>query len=171
MMRFNKDYKFNVPYGHKPRRFSKAYITKIVNQVAHIEELLRQYNWDFVCRSFEDTIGEATHADFIYCDPPYIGRHVDYYDSWDESSERALHDALTDSCASYMLSTWHHNEYRTNPYIEQIWGNCQVVTREHFYFVGAREKNRNPVTEALLVNYAVAEAETVQVQQTLANAV
>ena len=55
MMRFNKDYNFNVPYGHKPQRFAKAYITKIVNQVAHIEELLKNHEWEFLCQSFEDT--------------------------------------------------------------------------------------------------------------------
>lgn len=39
MIRFNKNYRFNVPYGHKPQRFSKAYVTKIVNQVKHLENL------------------------------------------------------------------------------------------------------------------------------------
>lgn len=33
VLRFNKSGKFNVPFGHKPQRFSKAYITKIANQV------------------------------------------------------------------------------------------------------------------------------------------
>ena len=49
MIRFNKDYAFNVPYGHKPQRFTKAYITKIVNQVAHVEKLLRLHSWEFIC--------------------------------------------------------------------------------------------------------------------------
>lgn len=88
MIRFNKNYKFNVPYGHKPNRFSKAYITKIVNQVNHIEQLLSIYDWIFICQSYEDTIESINEKKaFIYCDPPYIGRHVDYYDSWDEQSE------------------------------------------------------------------------------------
>lgn len=155
MMRFNKDYNFNVPYGHKPQRFAKAYITKIVNQVAHIEELLKNYEWEFLCQSFEDTISSATHSDFIYCDPPYIGRHVDYYDSWDEELEVALHSALVKSQSNFMLSTWHHNDYRSNEYIEQVWNDCQIITREHFYHVGAKEKNRNPVVEALLTNYVI----------------
>ena len=153
MMRFNKDYQYNVPYGHKPLRFSKAYVTKIVNQVAHIENMLKHHEWRFVCQSFEETIRAAENTDFIYCDPPYIGRHVDYYDSWDEDSETALHSVLMRSGASFMLSTWHHNPYRTNEYIERVWGDCQIVTREHFYHVGAKERNRNAVTEALLMNY------------------
>lgn len=153
MMRFNKDYNFNVPYGHKPQRFAKAYVTKIVNQVAHIEELLKKHEWEFLCQSFEDTISMAAHSDFIYCDPPYIGRHVDYYDSWDEASEIALHNTLIKSQSHFMLSTWHHNDYRSNEYIGQVWNDCQIITQEHFYHLGAKEKNRNPIVEALLTNY------------------
>lgn len=156
MMRFNKDYQFNVPYGHKPMRFSKAYITKIVNQVAHVEELVKKNDWDFVCQSYEDTIRSAGKNDFIYCDPPYIGRHVDYYDSWDENHETALHDSLISSESKFMVSTWHHNDYRANTYIESVWEGCRIITREHFYYVGAKEKNRNPVVEALLTNYSAA---------------
>lgn len=155
MIRFNKDYDFNVPYGHKPQRFAKAYITKIVNQVAHVEKLLQQHSWEFLCQSFADTIAMAEENDFIYCDPPYIGRHVDYYDRWDEPSELALHKALTESKAKFMLSTWDHNDYRENEYILSVWNDCEKITREHFYHVGAKETNRNPVMEALLTNYTV----------------
>ena len=66
MIRFNKNYEFNVPYGHKPNRFSKAYITKIVNQVANISYLFKNTMWDFICQSFEDTIAMAEKNSFIY---------------------------------------------------------------------------------------------------------
>lgn len=155
MMRFNKDYKFNVPYGHKSQRFSKAYITKIVNQVYHIETLLENHDWIFLCQSFEDTIANSSKSDFIYCDPPYIGRNVDYYDSWDEESEIKLHNSLIKADSLFMLSTWHHNNYRFNKYIDEIWSECQIITQEHYYHVGAKEKNRNAITEALLTNYPI----------------
>lgn len=155
MIRFNKSYDFNVPYGHKPQRFAKAYITKIVNQVAHVSNLLQKHDWSFVCQSFEKTIAMSGDNAFIYCDPPYIGRHVDYYDSWDEQSEILLHRTLVDSNARFMLSTWDHNAYRKNDYIALVWSDCQKITQEHFYHVGAKEKNRNPVIEALLTNYTV----------------
>ena len=157
MMRFNKEYVFNVPYGHKPERFSKGYITKIVNQILHVSFLLKSHSWEFICQPFEETIGMARENDFIYCDPPYIGRHVDYYDSWDESEEIALHQALVESNAKFMLSTWHHNDFRKNEYISSVWQDCEVTTKEHFYHVGAKEKNRNPVVEALLTNYPLNE--------------
>lgn len=160
MIRFNKDYQFNVPYGHKPNRFSKAYITKIVNQVIHIEQLLKVNDWTFVCQDFLDTIAQAPSHAFIYCDPPYIGRHVDYYDSWDEQTETSLRDALISSNVHFMLSTWDHNDYRTNEYINTIWSFCYKITKEHFYYVGAKEKNRNPMVEALLTNYTTLQNKT-----------
>lgn len=158
MIRFNRNYEFNVPYGHKPKRFSKAYITKVTNQVKYVEDMLKTHSWEFLCQSFEKTILMANTNDFIYCDPPYIGRHVDYYDSWDENSEIALHNALVKSGANFMLSTWDHNAYRRNEYIDTVWGFCHKTTREHFYHVGAKEENRKPMIEALLTNYIVDSA-------------
>ena len=117
VIRFNKSLKFNVPYGHKPQRFSKAYVTKVVNQVAWVEELLKKNNWIFCCQSFRETIEMADRQSFIYCDPPYIGRHVDFYDSWDEGMELELKQVLVMSNGKFMLSTWDHNQYRTNEYI------------------------------------------------------
>ncbi len=153
MIRFNKNYEFNVPYGHKPYRFSKAYVTKIVNQVAHVEYLIKKNHWTFLCQPFQKTIAMASKGDFIYCDPPYIGRHVDYFDSWDVASEKQLHEALTKVQSNFMLSTWHHNDYRINDSIKELWPECFVITQNHFYHVGAKEKNRHPMVEALLTNY------------------
>ena len=155
MMRFNKNNKFNVPYGHKPNRFAKAYITKILNQVKFVEMKLALNNWSFLCLPFEKTLSMADERSFIYCDPPYIDRHVDYYDSWDETEERKLHEALEASKAMYMISTWAGNVYRKNPYIDTLWGNCNKIFIEHFYFLGGKEKNRNAMTEALLTNYFI----------------
>lgn len=153
MIRFNKKGGFNVPYGHKPQRFAKAYITKICNQIEHVEMLLKTKDWTFVEQSFEKTITEADENSFIYCDPPYIGRHVDYFDSWDETQEQALHDLLVSRDGLFMISTWDHNAYRRNEYVYSLWADCYKTTREHFYHVGAKEANRNAMLEALLTNY------------------
>lgn len=153
MIRFNRYYKFNVPYGHKPERFAKAYVTKICNQVKHLETIFPENDWTFECCSFEETISKATPSDFIYCDPPYIGRYVDYYDSWNEELEQKLHDTLFQSDAHFMLSTWDENKYRKNEYIDSIWSGCYKINKEHFYHVGAKESNRNSMMEALLTNY------------------
>jgi len=153
MIRFNRKFKFNVPYGHKPERFAQAYITKIVNQIKYLEFAFEQNNWEFKCQSFEETIKETNTTDFIYCDPPYIGRHVDYYDSWDETNELKLHELLTNSGAKFMLSTWDNNEYRKNEYLDTVWNDCYKLNKEHFYHLGAKESNRKPMIEALMINY------------------
>ena len=156
MIRFNRNNKFNVPYGHKDSRFSKSYITKIVNQIKHIEEIMDKKNWIFLCQSFEETIKLADgKKSFLYCDPPYIGRHVDYFDSWDESLEKELKESLEKSGSKFMLSTWDHNQYRKNEYIDTLWGFCNKVLKDHYYFVGAKEQNRTPMVEALLTNYTL----------------
>lgn len=153
MIRFNKNLRFNVPYGHKPERFAQAYITKIINQVKYLETAFSQNNWVFKCQTFEETIKEAKKDDFIYCDPPYIGRHVDYYDSWDEKDEIKLYELLKNSGSKFMLSTWDNNQYRKNEYLETIWKDCYKLNKEHFYHIGAKEENRNPMIEALILNY------------------
>lgn len=153
MIRFNRKFEFNVPYGHKPERFAQAYITKITNQVKQIDFLIANNDWQFICQDFKETIKMAKENDLIYCDPPYIGRHVDYYDSWDEQNELDLEEALRNCGAKFVVSTWHSNQYRKNDYLETLWKNYYLVTTSHFYHLGAKEENRNAVTEALILNY------------------
>lgn len=142
LMRFNSKGDFNVPFCHKPNRFSKAYITKIVHQVEHIEKQIKDKDWTFVCQSFEDTISAALNIEnaFIYCDPPYIGRNVDYFGGWTEEDEKRLKDVLLLSKKNFMISTWDYNEYRKNEYISTLWKDCNKINIPHFYHVGAKEK-------------------------------
>ncbi|GBC62066.1 DNA adenine methylase [Desulfonema ishimotonii] len=153
MIRFNRKGGFNIPFCRKPNRFAQAYVTKIVNQVDHVATLLKTKDFTFKCQSFEKTIEIGTESDIIYCDPPYIGRHADYFNGWDDEHEHVLSDMLQKSESKFILSTWHHNDYRKNEYMESLWNNFKILTHEHFYHVGGNEKNRNPVTEAIVTNY------------------
>jgi len=153
VMRFNKKGLFNVPFGHKPQRFAKAYVTKIANQIKYVTQATSQYDWRFVCSDFRSIISSANQGDFVYCDPPYIGRHVDYFNSWEEQDEQELYDLLSATPARFILSTWHSNRYRTNAAIEKYAYHFTILTREHFYHVGASEENRNPMLEAIVLNY------------------
>lgn len=153
VMRFNRKGQFNVPFGHKPERFSKAYVTKIVNQIKYVQQATSQYNWTFVCEDFRKIILAAKQGDLIYCDPPYIGRHVDYFNSWSDTDEQELYDLLSATSAKFILSTWHSNRYRNNPALEKYAYRFTILTREHFYHIGAKEENRNPMLEAIVLNY------------------
>ncbi|MDA8001514.1 MAG: Dam family site-specific DNA-(adenine-N6)-methyltransferase [Alphaproteobacteria bacterium] len=154
MMRFSKRGNFNVPFCKKPNRFAPALVTKICNQIENVSKIIHRNDYQFLCQDFQDTIDSADSQDMIYCDPPYIGRHVDYFDSWDVSLELRLRNSLVGSDANFMISTWLENKYRKNSYIGEIWGGCYISTIEHFYHVGAKESNRNKITEALLTNYS-----------------
>ena len=153
MIRFNRKGGFNIPFCKKPQRFAQAYVTKIVNQVSYVSRLLWAKEFEFKCQSFEETISQATSSDIIYSDPPYIGRHVEYFNGWDEERENNLFNILSQSESKFVLSTWHHNDFRKNEYIESLWSQFNILTREHFYHVGGSEKNRNPMIEAIITNY------------------
>jgi len=155
MIRFNSKGKHNVPFCKKPQRFSKAYITKIVNQVDYVYKLLKENDYTFLCQDFTKTINEAKTNDIIYCDPPYIDRHVDYFNSWNEDDEYKLYNKLKAFKGKFILSTWHNNKYRKNSYIDSLWSNFYLLKKEHFYHLGASENNRNSMIEAIVTNYYV----------------
>ncbi|MBQ8956941.1 MAG: Dam family site-specific DNA-(adenine-N6)-methyltransferase [Bacteroidales bacterium] len=157
MMRFNRHGDWNVPFCKKPDRFSPAYITKICNQVGHISQILKKKDWKFDNVSFKDTIAQAKEGDIIYCDPPYFGRYVDYYNGWTEEDEQALFEALRNTLAKFILSTWHHNDYRSNEMIERYWKQFNVLTKDHFYHNGGKIENRHSIVEALVFNFDLHE--------------
>ncbi len=152
MMRFNSKGGFNVPFCRKPDRFAPALITKITNQVGYISQIIDSGNYEFRNQDFKNTLKEIGSSDFVYSDPPYIGRHVDYFDSWSEEEEIILNQNLVNSNVNFIISTWLSNKYRVNDYVFSIWSDCFISTKEHFYHVGGKEINRNAVYEALLSN-------------------
>jgi DNA adenine methylase len=161
VMRFNRKGGFNVPYCHKPDRFAPAYVTKITNQIRRIAEVVAMRDWTFAVSDFRETLRKVGTEDFVYADPPYAGRHVDYFNSWSEADEEDLAKLLKGLPCGFILSTWHSNEFRTNAMIEKNWTcpGVHVLTREHFYHVGPSEDLRHPMVEALITNFAVGQAE------------
>ena len=152
LMRFNRQHRYNVPYGHKDDRFSKAYITKIVNQLEYVQSKIAENDWEFTAMRYEDAIAAVPDGSFIYCDPPYIGLTSTYYDSWDEEKETRLHDSLMDSGHKFMVSSWGSNDHRSNGLIGTLWADCHVESANHAYIVNGQHK---PVVEVLLTNYSV----------------
>lgn len=85
------------------------------------QQLILQNDWYFSCELWQDALVNIADHSFTYLDLPYINRNADYPE---------LH---------YALSMWYQNKYRKNKYVKQ-W-NDKMITNEHFYFVGAQEKN------------------------------
>lgn len=151
MMRFNKKGFFNVPFCRKPERFRQAYVTKIVNQVQWVSEIMEGKDWTFKHCDWTETIALATSKDFIYLDPPYIGRHTDYFDSWKDEDAELLATITRNSPAGFALSMWKENKYRKNEHLDKCWSGLVERTMSHFYHVGATEALRNAVEEGLII--------------------
>jgi len=97
-------------------------------------------------------LGEEAPAD---ADPPYAGRHVDYFNSWTLDDELDLATLLRDARCKFILSTWHSNQFRENELIKNwLQSRFHLFTRKHFYHIGSTEELRQPMIEALITNFA-----------------
>jgi DNA adenine methylase len=160
VMRFNRQGKFNVPFGHKPQRFAQAYITKIVNQVGWAAKQMKDKEWEFRVAKWNDVLVEAEAEDFVYMDPPYIGRHTDYYNSWDESEAGNLSSLAKTLPCGFAVSMWLENKHRKNSHIIECWSHLELRVCSHFYHVGSSENLRNEMDEALIIKPDFAMADT-----------
>ncbi len=153
MMRFNQKGGYNVPFCKKPNRYSKSLVTKICNQVEWLQGKMKDKDWTFKVSDFRTILNQNKNKKnvFYYLDAPYILRHGDYYNQWREEDEMDLHRLLLEQKGGFILSTWYGNSYRKNPYIEKCWSDFEIKQMEHMYHVGAKEKNRNKMMEAIVL--------------------
>lgn len=150
VMRFNKKGEFNVPFCRKPDRFRQAYVTKIVNQVSDLCKIAKGKEWKFRVGDWRECLTGLRKDDFVYLDPPYIGRHTDYYNQWSENDAADLAQIAQSLPCGFALSMWKENKYRSNPYLA-LWNGVEQRTITHFYHVGSTENLRNSMEEALLI--------------------
>ena len=151
LVRFNSKGGFNVPYNHKPNRFSKSYITKIVNQVSFARKTMKDRDWEFSATNWEEIYKNVSVNDFVYIDPPYIGRNTDYFNSWTENDAKKLACCSKQLPCGFALSMWKENKYRYNKHIDHHWSGFHEKTFSHFYHVGSTESLRNEMIEALII--------------------
>jgi DNA adenine methylase len=162
LMRFNRQGGFNVPFGKKVERFRPAYVTKIANQVRRLEHSLRDKDWQFLVADWRQTLAQARAGDFVYLDPPYIGRHADYFNAWTEPEAIGLAGACRDLPCGYALSMWKENQFRQNTHLAEHWAGGVLRSWSHFYHVGPQQSLRHAMIEALVIRpgYAAPADET-----------
>ena len=164
VIRFNSKGEFNVPYGHKPERFRQAYITKIVHQITWVRKVLRNKDWEFKAQNWRNTLSDLSPDDFVYLDPPYIGRHTDYYNSWNDDEAIALAQTAKILPCGFALSMWFENKYRKNEHLLKHWDGLTTKTFSHFYHVGSTENLRNEMVEALVIKPASVPISSVTIE-------
>lgn len=158
MIRFNSKNEFNVPFCKKDNRFSKSYITKIVNQVKKIEDLISSHgdNWKFICCDWKETFNKYKnrHDVFFYFDPPYINRYSDYFNKWEKKENEEFFNTIKNNNIKFILSNWYSNAYRENDEIIKSFDEKEfnIIKIDHFYHIGAKEEHRNSIIECLIKN-------------------
>lgn len=173
VMRFNRKGQFNTPFCRKPDRFRRALVTKIANQVADIARVMHNKQWEFRIGDWRECLQNVRQNDFVYLDPPYIGRHTDYFDAWSEQDAIDLANVTQALPSGYALSMWKENKYRVNDHVGAYWSNAVHRTIKHFYHVGSTEHLRNEMEEVLViregyeaVSLVIGEAERIQMPMT-----
>ncbi len=151
LIRFNQKGEFNTPFCKKPERFSRAYITKICNQVRWAGNVIGDKEWEFACADWKKTLSHATGSDFIYADPPYAGRHADYYNQWRDSDAQELAQALRNAPCRFLLSSWVQNPFRRNDNLFNWFQDYEIATFSHYYYLGATEALRHEMQEGLVI--------------------
>ena len=151
MIRFNSKGNFNVPFCQKPNRFAKAYITKICNQIDRVSTIIRDKEWMFECCSWQNSFSKAKKGDYIYIDPPYIGRDTSYVGEWSEDEAVSLASYAHNTEANVCLSMWKQNEFRENKHLFDYWSDFKWYEHNHFYHLGGKEENRHSMIEILAI--------------------
>jgi DNA adenine methylase len=152
LIRFNGKGHFNVPFCRKPDRFRPALISKIVNQLSWAQERIAGRDYVFAVQHWRESLRAARASDFVYVDPPYVGRHADYFSRWSDAEADALSAALQELPARFALSLWLRNRHRENGHVARWFADHPVRTLEHFYHLGASESLRGAMTEALVLS-------------------
>lgn len=143
-IRFNSKGLFNTPFCRKPEKFSKAYITKIVNSIENVANILKDKDWNFVVAEYQEILNllnqpeslnkfniskeklQVNNEFIIYLDPPYIGTHNNYYcKDWLQKEEDILYQNVSELIKNHQnikvyLSNWLQKTY---PKIEQYENN------------------------------------------------
>ena len=125
-MRFNRQFKFNMPVG------KSCYNFKNMTELKEMHRTIRERGFRFTSGSFTDfDVSQFNKGDFVYCDPPYLITTATYNESnndesgWDDDDERRLYaflDSVNDAGVRFGLS----NAVQTNGRINKILNDWMV---------------------------------------------
>jgi DNA adenine methylase len=161
LIRFNNKGEFNVPFCRNPNRFRQAYVSKIVNQISQIRQIMQGKDWEFRVGDWKECIKNLESDDFVYFDPPYTGRHTDYYQKWTENDTVELYKIIRQLPSGFALSTWKEDNHRKNKHIDIYLHDFIKREFKHFYHVGSKKEFRYSVVELLVIKSGY-EARTAQ---------
>jgi len=151
LIRFNNKGEFNVPFCRNTNRFRQAYVSKIVNQISQIQQIMQDKEWEFRVGDWKECIKNIEIDDFIYFDPPYTGRHTDYYQKWTEDDTIELYRVIRHLPSGFALSTWKEDRNRRNDLVDIYLHGFIKREFNHFYHIGSKREFRGSIIELLIL--------------------
>jgi DNA adenine methylase len=151
LMRFNSRGEFNAAFCRDPNRLNQTHVSKIVSQIAQIQQIMRGKKWEFRIGDWKECIKTVEVDDFVYFDPPYAGRNTDYYQKWTENETIELYRFIRQLPCGFALSTWLEDKHRKNEHIELYLQDFVKRKFTHFYRIGSYEEFRGTVIELLVI--------------------
>lgn len=157
-IRFNKEGKYNMPFGKDRSNFNKTTENNFINFTNEIHKKNIFFtNQDFNILKIE----KLKKDDLVYCDPPYLITCASYneQDGWNIVKEKQLLDLLdklNDNDIKFALSNVLENKGKSNDilkewskkytihYLNNTYGNCNYHTKD---------KSNNSTIEVLITNY------------------
>lgn len=157
LVRFNNAGHYNAAFCKKPERYRRHLVTRIANQIDWAAAQMAGREWVFACQDWTASLAEAKPGDWVYCDPPYVGRSTGYYDRFGAEDAERLAAALRALKAGFVLSMWRENDFRRNPEVDR-WSDFLCRDVRHHYHINIRRRVRRPMTETLIVGGPGAKA-------------
>lgn len=129
-MRFNRQFKFNMPVG------KSCYNFKNMTELREMHRTIRERGFRFTSGSFTDfDASQFSKGDFVYCDPPYLITTATYNESnndesgWDDDDEKRLYaflDSIDDAGVRFGLSNAVQTNGRINTILNDWMGKYSV---------------------------------------------
>ena len=151
LIRFNSKGEFNVPFCRNTNRFRHAYVSKIVNQISQIQQIMQDKEWEFRVGDWKECVKNVERDDFVYLDPPYAGRSTDYYQKWTEKDSIELYKVIRQLPSGFALSTWKEDKHRKNEHIDIYLHGFIQREFKHFYYIGSKKEFRGSIIELLIL--------------------
>lgn len=160
MFRYNKDGKFNVPYGgisYNRKSFaSKIEYYKNADVVEHLSRTTIG-NMDFY--EFMK-INEPKENDFVFLDPPYDSEFSTYaQNEFDKSDQARLAEYLIKECKANFMIVIKNTEYISSLYQEgketANGKSLHVSSFDKKYFVSFQDRNDKNAQHLLITNYEI----------------
>ncbi len=156
LIRFNSKGEFNVPFCREPNRFSESYVSKVVNRIAQIQKIMQGKEWEFRVGDWKECVTHVKEDDFVYFDPPYTGRHTDYYNKWTENDTLELYSIIRHLPSGFALSTWKEDKKRKNELVDIYLHGFIKREFNHFYHIGSKKEFRGSIIELLVIKLGYA---------------